>query len=1187
MHSSVNNHDISTSILSLRELLGIIVVFSLVLYLLFPKDDIDKIIEYKGKNTNLSINYLETMLLYYPDNIKVKMMLMKNYQYASKNSKALSLVNQLLSVVKDRDMLDELYKTQFLLLKDLYFEDNNEYLLRGLKEKLRKYFEFSKDNIDYTFFYTQASQLDFKRLKFISMKGFLKERPELINYAFEKDAFNQALYLGFKDEAYEYLLHLLSYKEVEKEIQAYAISLLYEHENYLKMQRLATELFLNATKREEQIKYFNIALSAIINSKRESSAKEVIALISLYQKNIELESSDIKFLIKALLQIGDLEGASSFAITAFNEHKDKFDQELVELAIKSLVWDKKLAKALKISLFAKDKFKSIKWLDKSIQLSMWQSKMQDVVKLNIEGYRNFKDFKYEKYLLTSSTLNSAYKILGEIYTDKVEQGDYTFVKKLSEYYEYTGEVDKAEEYFTSLMKRVDNREIEREAIVFCYENSHYKKGLNLYKDFQKKYGIDKKIQDISVEKLIALKRFKEAYAFAKELKEDRRLTDLGWLQKDYKFIQKNLWRAEKSGSLAYNNYDKLIRLDTALNNGDNLPYLYKKLWKETKKRNYLVALFYLYLDKKDLKSIEQLLESLKPKDRAFFQNNISYQIAQANEFIENKDISSALKIFSTVLSNNIEDSSLHQSYLWFLLDNNLIEPMKSELAFLERNHNLQKEVGLPSVVVAIKLQKGDLALHWLTPLLTTSDNIEYQVVYADLLELQDRGEGANKVRLSLFRDLNHKIKENPNLLKDKEFARVYLGLVFRYQTPYAKRATYLNSFKSLFSKSELMDIKIGWYTYRGNSSMVRYLANKNKIDIPWLNFYLALSLNRNQKKQQLLNKYGSVLALKDKIVASLDIGDRAGAYSLTFKGMQSNRRDKELFTIYHNMISRDYPKSTLLLNYKHLTSNISEFEKIVTHRWNLYSGLEAKVSLKSYEYKQNNRGDSRDNLLSFSLKNSDKRFIWDFSLSRHFTDKSFTSASLNLNYNINGFELALKSKYQEKTTQTPKLQVDGMQSGVKLSLKKLLSQRIQVGMSYSMNDYKFQNSKSIGSSQHLQINSNYTLRAGYPDIKFSAYLSSNSYKNSMIERFLPQNFMELGTQCTIGSSSKGTIHRSWKPFGTVGIAINSNNSIGTSLSLGISSTISGSDILNLIFDYSKGIDAITSPYYGFHMDYQF
>ena len=1185
LYSSANNSDKSSSILSLKEIVGVVFVFSFVLYLIFPKDNIDKIIEGKSKNRNLSINYLESMLLYYPNSFRIKRILIENYEHTGNLQKALTLNSELLKETKDKERLKKLYKSEYFLLKKLYFQKDDETLFKELKEKLYSYFEFTKGERDYTFFFAESMQLDFKKLKYVSLQGFLKERPELINYDFEKDAFTQALALGYADEAYAYLLHLVEYTEFDESLHEYALGMLIKHKNYRQAKDLATRIFLDKENREERIKYFNIALYMTLKNSKDVKP-EVVELINLYQSGVDLKSFDIAFLLKSLLQVGDVKGAAEFSLQAFSKYRDEFDSNVTKVAVQSLTYDKQLLPALELAVYAKNRFKTIEWLDKTIQLSLWQGKMHDVVALNVEGYRSYGNLKYEHYILNSCTLNNAHEILGEIFTRNVENGDYTSMKKLSEYYEYTGEINQAESYFTSLLKKVQHKKIHKEAILFSYRNSHYKKGLSLYSLFQKKYGMDRELHELAVQKLITLKRYKQAYAYAKVLKEDKRLLDLGWLQKDYPYMFKKFWKAEKENTLAYGNYDKLIKLERAFNKGKRLSYLYESLWDKTKKRAYLTALLYHYLEKEDLESISKLLATVSLKDKEHFEKNVYYHIVLANYYIKGKRVKLAMNEYEKALAINPKDASTHQAYLWFLLDNELINPLKKELMLLRKNPKLQTGVGFPAVITAFKLQQSDLALRWLKPLLKVSDTIEYQVVYADLLELQDRVSGATKIRLKLFRQLNKMVKKEPKLLKDKEFARVYLGLLLRYKTPYAKRASYFKKFKSLFSKKEFLEMKIGWYTYSQNAGMVRYLAVKNNISIPWLNLYLAISSGDNQKKQRLLEQYKDILPLRDRVMASLDIGDRAGAYSLAFQGLNKNSRDVELFKIYNDMVNSDYPRASFSSSYKHLTPQVTAYKNSFMYRWNLYKGLDSTLKFTQYDYKKNSEKSLSDKSLSFSLKNSHKKFLWDVMLAKHSGKNDFLSASLDLNYHFDGLALGVKSRYHNKTIQTPKLQENGLESSVDVSLRKVLSQRIQVALNYKNSDYSEQNGREIGQSEQFQISSDYLLRTGYPDIKFNAYINYNRY-DEVVKNILPRNFIELGSQFSIGTSSQNTIHSSWRPFATFGVAINNHYELGTSVSMGFTGSLKGADSLSLMLDYSKGIDAIAKPYYGFHLGYRF
>jgi len=1184
LYTSVNNRDSSSSILSFREIVGVVVVFSFVLYLLFPKENLDQIIEGKSKNRNLSINYLESMLLYYPNSLRIKKILIENYEYTGKLRKALYLTRELLKSIKDKESLNELYKSEYLLMKKLYFKTGENKLLAELKEKLYHYFQRTEENPDYTFFFAESTQIDFKKLKYVSLKGFLKERPELINYDFEKDAFIQALALEYKEDAYGYLLHLLEYPEFEEELNHYALSLLLKHKNYEKATILIEKMFLLEETKEKKIKYFNIALYMITQSSKHPK-EDILKLVGLYQKSINLDSSDIAFLLKSLLQVGEIKGAGIFAKTAFREYRNRFDENVTTLAIQSLTYNKELLPALEIAHFAKNKFNTIAWLDKNIQLSLWLGKMQDVIDLNIEGYRKYGNLKYEYYILNSCTLNNAYEILGEIYSRNVKNRDYTSVEKLSEYYIYTGKIAEAEVFFTTILNGGKNRKIEKEAILFSYRNSHYKKGLKLYKRFKKRYGIDKTLHDLSVKKLIALKKYKEAYAYAKELKEDKRLLDLGWLQRDYSYIFTHLWRAEEQNCLAYGNYDKLIKLESVLNRGKRLPYIYEKLWKKSKKRVYLTSLFYQYLEREDFKAIEKLLKTLTPKDRDSFEKNIQYHIALANYYIKLNHRKMAMREYKKALALNFQDASIHQAYLWFLLDNELIKPLKKELALLIKDRRLQNRVGFPSVITALKFQKSDLALKWLKPLLKNSDKIEYQVVYADLLELQDREAGATRIRLQLFSKLNKMVNSSPKLLKDKAFARVYLGLALRFKTPYEKRITYFKRFKSLFSKKDLLEMKIGWYTHNQSSAMVRYLAIKNHINLPWLNLYLAMSLKNNRLKQQLLKEY-SILPFRDRVMASLDIGDIAGAYSLAFKGMNENSQDVELFKLYNHMINRDYPKASFQLDYRELNPNLSALGNRLSYRWNLNKGLESELLFSYQTYTNEEKRNRSNSRFTFLLKNSYKRFLWRASLSQNSSKENFISTLIGLKYSFNGLDVGIISKYQNPTKETPYLEINGMESSQELTLSKFLTQSIQISLNYKKSDYLFQDKREIGTREHLQLMGSYLLRTGYPDIRFNGYINHNRY-NSTVENLLPNDFIEVGTQFSIGTSSKDTLHTSLRPFATFGLAINNSYTVGTSLSMGISGSFNGGDILTATFDYTKGINALSQPFYGLSLGYQF
>ena len=1204
MSLSANNNNTSTSILSIKEIIAIIIVFSFLLYLLFPKNDIDEIIETKGKNTNLSINYIERMILYYPNNIKLKMLLLKKYDSSGKIEKALKLIDKLLKKTKDREILDELYLTQYRLLKELYFKQEGNVTIELIKDKLYNYFKFKGGDRDYIFFLGEATQMDFKKLKYLSLKGLIEQNHKLVDFNLIKEAYYLSLSLGYKDEAENYLYRLIEFKDANSTLKDTMLSSLLNEKKYKKAINLSIKLFLEERDRKRLENYFNIALYATaLIDKDSNSSDNIEKLINIYESSRDMRAYDISYILENLLKMGYTKEASRFAKESFKKYSQEFDENSTKLAIDSLVYNQELKSALKIALFAEKKFNKSKWLDESIKLSVWQGKMQDAVLLNEKGLKKYKDKKYEKYLKEKTTIHNAYHILGEIYK---KNGN---IDKIIEYYNYIGKPQDAEVYFENLYKKDKSKKVLKALMEFSYRNRNFNKFLNLYKIYKKRYGVNKSLQQILINILFAQKRYREAYKVLKELekleKHDKRLSkllahlkieqkfdlykeliDLGWILHDYKYLYKILWKEDRYNELKYYNYDKLILLEEQLNSGKRLPYLYKKLYKKTKKEIYLKELLSIYSSKGEYKKFKSLYNSLTPKLKKELKRDINFNLTLTNYYISTSKPKKALNIFKRLLKKYRKNAEVHQAYLWFIIDNKLTKLIKKELRVLKRNPKLQREVGFPSVVSALMLQQTNLALKWLRPLLKNSNSLEYQVVYSDILQLQDRVEGARRVRLKLFRRLNQIIKKSPKLLKDREFARVYLRLISMYGSPREKRR-YFKRLKPLFKEKDFMEMKIGWKSYMKSSDMVKYLKEKYNMNLQWLDLYLAMSRGDNDKKQKLLKKDREILAFRDRVIASKDIGDMAGAYSLAFKGMEDNSRDVDLYKIYADMINRDYPKGRAKTNYKQISKDILAIETKIEHRWHLYRGLEGKLFFNQYRYIQNKNRDYLDNSFGLSILNSSERFIWSFELEKYFNrGRPNITANSKIRYKRDSSEFNIEIKRNSRAKRTAKLRMLGIQNSIEVGVKEHISNRAVVGVSYRDSRYKIRGEKYRGHLKKMRFDTTYTIKRGYPDIKINTYLLISRFRDIKRNSKLKKH-IEFGSQIYIGEGGKNSIHRDLRPYGSFGLSIDNKNRIGSSLSIGVSGELIGEDILNLSFDYSQGIDLITYPYYGVSLEYRF
>ncbi len=1035
MYSSVNNHDKSKSILAFHELLGIIAVFSFVLYLLFPKGNIEDFLDTQENNTNLSINYLQSMLLYHPDNLDLKMMLMEKYTQVGQEKKALEINVKLIKNTKNKKFLNQLYKVEYLLYKSLYFKNQTPEKLQALKKRLLSYYEFSQGMRDYLFFFGESTNIDYLYLKYHSLKNFMKENPEIVDYELEKMAFDLASTLNYEEEAYTYLQKLIKYPEINDELKEYLVYSLFERNEFTKAKEITTKFFLESQSDDEITKFFHLALYALVQDKNKT-ATEVSQLIQNYANLKTLQPTDITIILNTLLELGESKEAANFSINMFYFNPETFTETSIDLALTSLLYHSELEQARIISFFAESKFNKQKYLDKTILISTWLSDNEAVIALNKEGYHKYKSKIYETYFLNHENLDDNYEILGEIYKKKIRHKNYVYLDNLAKYYDYTGEINQAEEYFTTLFNKTHHKKAHYYAIDFSYKNSHFKKGLKLYKHYISNYGKDAKLQETSIKKLLALKKFKEAYAMSQQLntlKKKQRFNDLAWQEKDYASLYTRLWQNEKKNLLNPQNFEELILLEKQLNKGKKLNYLYQQAWEKTKKPYYLSLFLYDLLEKKAFKKFSKALNTLNKKEKQILNQDSEFQVLLANHYATTNKISLALKSYENIFKLNPKNSIHHQSYLWFLLDNKvkypeLIQKIRQELAYLKEHPTLRNEMGMVSIVAAMSTKKHELAEYWLQ-----------QLQYSP---------------------------------KNKEYKR------------------------------------------------------------------LANEIKRIKKEK--------------------------------------------LYSQYDKMLNEEYLDTQINFKRKSLGKLLKVEETNFTKQWNLYQNLKSKISLNHYRYRATNKKATIQNAFDISLKNSKKKFLWDFHLGLLHARKDFISSSLSLNYTMHNFQINVESKYQNKTQLTPKLEQNALENTLALTLQANINRRTSVSLLSKNSTFEHIEGKNLGSVKQLQFNANHTLHLGYPDITLNAYVSDNQFSKN-----IAQDFLELGIGASIGRTRQNTLNNSWKPFGSFALAINEQQHLGGSLSLGISKTVNAEDSLDLLFDYYNGIGVISEPIYSLNLKYRF
>ena len=1165
-------------------MIGFVVVVGSSLYLLYPKGDIEELLnKNKEENTQLSIDYLNSMLIHNPNSAELKHKLIKKYHANGELDKALQLTREFIANTKDSQELEKLFKDEYLFLKEQYFQTetkNKTPQLLELNKKLTNLFKYAKDIDDHTFLLQESTSMDFKELRYQAFTYLLKQEP---------------VTLKLKEDAVDFFI---SYHKMDK------------------AEPLVMELLEKEDNQEKRLEYFKTAFYILAQNKAKNIEK-IEKIIQIYREKSPLSKNDLYLLSNVYLQINQKKEAAEFIYSSFKNHQEFFDEKNAYEAIRILSYNTQLKRALEVSDYTHKKYPSKKSLDSKIMFSTWLSKSDEVVALNIKGWEEYKDEKYKNYLLEKTTFNNAHEIRGKIYKQAIANGNFSMVKNLGEYYEYTGEITKAEHYFNTLVKKHPTKSIYREAIRFSHDNGNFKNVDKLYTNYRKKFGIDREIHKKLIDEYIVTKQLKRAYTFTKELKELGKiakrnhkhklaghghqhmqhkpaktnysaiLKQLAWIDQDYTYLYDLLWKEEKSFTKTKNSYAALINLESKLSKIPRLQYLYKKAWETTQDRTYVPLLLSSYIKEKKYEKFQETYGQLKSEDREALEKLSSFHILLADYYQGIKKHHFALASFQNALNIDPQSSEIHRAYLWFLLNRNYYRELENEITLLKKDKNLQKNIAFPSVVAALKLDKSDLAYTWLKPMIKQDkNNIEYHALYADILDFQGKKDQAKAIRFKLFREMHRKVESSETLLKDKEFAQLYLQMALSYKFPYNKKVHYMKKFKSLFTEKEYLEIELSFYSSQHMVDKIDQLISKHNLNYPWLNLYLATQRGDKEFAKKAYSKNNHKFSLKDRISIAIDSNHKDDAYTLLFNGMRENKGSISLAQTYWRLINDEFPKSKFSINSEHLSSEVSLNSLEFSTKYALNPNLDLGINLLQNNYIQKHKTNVTERALGFSLANHNSDFLWSLNLGRYFGDYHYNNAQLMLHYNFKNSSVELNLKNNSETLLTPTLQIYGLEDSISLDFTYDINERNIFGASYTQSDYHLKDGKFLGKGDIVQLSTTHLFRLGYPDITLFNHVNIENFNFENRNMGL-SSFTEVGSEITLGANAKNQLQKSWKPYMSLGMALNDHKQVGSSLTVGAAGMAYQADKLDLSLRYIKGVNNLDEELYGAYLDYSF
>ncbi|MDK2793133.1 MAG: hypothetical protein PWQ25_1996 [Deferribacteres bacterium] len=290
------------------EIVGIILVFAISLYILFPEKSIKYYISKDSKNIQLTILYLEPLVKLNPKNKDFKMLLLDYYVKNNMFDKATNFIKNL---GKDEALLNDyaFLLSSYQIYKNLYFADKNISYKDLSKSFLIKLLSASKTIDEIDFIYQETINMDFQDLRFEALKLLMhltKDKKYLPEF---KDLYQQSLNHNDYDLALKTLDTLYALTNNTDWINKKINVLL----TYKKDVDTACNLLLELFEKTGNSSFFEKVLNILIWNKKVEKAEDLIRKYSDYFIKVN-DTNMLTYFLRFYLSQGDIESARKLSL---------------------------------------------------------------------------------------------------------------------------------------------------------------------------------------------------------------------------------------------------------------------------------------------------------------------------------------------------------------------------------------------------------------------------------------------------------------------------------------------------------------------------------------------------------------------------------------------------------------------------------------------------------------------------------------------------------------------------------------------------------------------------------------------------------------------------------------------------------------------------------------------------------
>jgi hypothetical protein len=466
---------------------------------------------------------------------------------------------------------------------------------------------------------------------------------------------------------------------------------------------------------------------------------------------------------------------------------EKTDAKLMRLSLEVMLYNHDLKNAYTIAQKGAARFKKdLYWQKKAAQIALWLGKTDDAQNYYSTLYARTKSPKYKQKLFTLTNVSGERRKIVTLLEESLQtQYNPKELQQLYQLYYDLGYLERGLSFFQKLRKKYPQKEIYKRELLLAFNCEEAQKIEKSYSLFQRKYGLDKSLLEQYAVLLFSQKAYDHLFH-----EIDRYADQL--TSKD-----QNLYKFYANAAYLTQHEEKLMQILEKMSLLGILPHekeplLFSLLQKRAPKKALLLA-EQTFLKKPDkehffkfayqaisLKAYPLLASHLQKMPSTLSQklrNNPDYWRIRA-ETVRHfpKAKNNALHYYRKALMLAPMNQSLHESYLWYLIDIQDKEGLQKELYFLTHYPAVAKAMPSAAAVGYYTMQKAQQARTFAkTALRKDPQNWQALLLYADTLSLSAKPQQAYNLYLKAWQ----KVNQIPNICQKQEsgcFDYLRLGL---------------------------------------------------------------------------------------------------------------------------------------------------------------------------------------------------------------------------------------------------------------------------------------------------------------------------------------------------------------------------------------------------------------------------